>query len=434
MRERRASRTALDSRARGHYTSRMNDTAHDVPPTTIAERYVRVLAAAERLRGQIQRTPFLASRTVSEIVGASVLLKFENLQFTASFKERGALNRLLALTDAERASGVLAVSAGNHAQGVAYHARRLGVPATIVMPRFTPSVKVERTRAFGAEVVLEGETFDEARTEGLRIAAQRGLTLVHPYDDPEVIAGQGTIGLEMLADDAGLDAIVVPVGGGGMASGIATVARRLAPAIELVGVQARRFPASYDAFTGESHPVGGGTIADGIAVERPGERTMPILRQCLDRMLLVEETDVEDAILLLLEVEKTVVEGAGAVGLAALLRHRAHFAGRRVGIVLSGGNIDPLLLASVIERGMVRSGRLARLFVDIRDVPGALAQLTSLIAGQNANIEEIRHQRAFTSAVARRVEVEIVVQTRGPAHVQALVDAIAAAGFAARAG
>ncbi|MEZ5727115.1 MAG: threonine ammonia-lyase [Burkholderiaceae bacterium] len=391
-------------------------------------------AAAARIGRQVERTPFLHSTTLSGIVGADVYLKFENLQFTASFKERGALNKLLVMSPAARASGVLAISAGNHAQGVAYHARRLNVPATIVMPRFTPSVKVERTREFGAEVVLEGETFDEARAAGLALAESRGLSLVHPYDDPAVIAGQGTIGLEMLEVVPDLDAVVIAVGGGGLIAGVATALRARRPGIEIVGVQTERFPAAYDAFHGQHHPSAGSTIADGIAVEAPGAITVPIIRDLVDDMVLVTEADIEDAILMLLEVEKTVVEGAGAVGLAAALRHGPRWQGRKLGLLLCGGNIDPLLLASVIERGMVRLGRLTRLYVDMRDAPGALAEVTGLIADQNANIEEIRHQRAFTSVLARRVEVELVVQTRGRDHQQSLVSALGAAGYRARIG
>ncbi len=394
--------------------------------------FAAIEAAAARLAGQVEHTPCLYSRTLSQITGAEVFLKFENLQFTASFKERGALNRLALLGASERKRGVLAVSAGNHAQGVAWHASRLGVPATIVMPRFTPSVKVERTREFGAEVVLHGERFDQAREHGLALAAARGLTMIDPFDDDAVMAGQGTIGIEMLTAWPGLDDLVVPVGGGGLIAGIATAAKHLKPGIRVTGVQMERFALVHDAIEGGHHPLGAGSIAEGIAVDRLGERTLPVIRQRVDRMLLVDEGDVEQAVLMLLEIEKTVAEGAGAVPLAALLRHPAHFRGRRVGLVLSGGNIDPLLLASIIERGMVRSGRLARLYVDIRDVPGALAQVTALLADEQANVEEIRHERAFGSIGAQRVEVEIVVQARGPAHVAQLLARLAGAGFSAR--
>ena len=396
--------------------------------------FADIEAAAGRLQGQVVETPCLLSRTLSAITGAQVFLKFENLQFTASFKERGALNRLSQLDDAQRARGVIAVSAGNHAQGVAWHAKRLGIPATIVMPRFTPGVKVMRTREFGAEVVLHGDRFDDARERGLKLAAERGLTMIDPFDDDLIIAGQGTIGIEMLRAQPDLDELVVPIGGGGLIGGIATAARHLKPGIRVTGVQTERFALVYDAIEGTHHEVGAGSIAEGIAVNRLGERTLPIIRQRVDKVVLVGEGDIERAILLLLEVEKTVVEGAGAAGLAALLRHPERFRDRRVGLVLCGGNIDPLLLASIIERGMVRSGRLARLYVDIRDVPGALSHVTGILAEEQANIEQIRHERAFGSVGSQRVEVEIVVQTRGPEHVQALLARLAEAGFEARTG
>ena len=396
--------------------------------------FADIEAAAARLAADLPDTPCLLSRTLSEITGATVFLKFENLQFTASFKERGALNRLAQLSAAERSRGVVAVSAGNHAQGVAWHAKRLGIRATIVMPRFTPSVKVERTRAFGATIVLHGERFDDARAHGLALATGRGLTMIDPFDDDAVIAGQGTIGVEMLRAQPDLDDLVVQIGGGGLIAGIATAARHLRPAIRVTGVQVERFALVYDAIEGGHHPVGAGSIAEGIAVNRVGVRTLPMIRQRVDQVVLVDEGDVEQALLMLLEIEKTVVEGAGAAGLAALLRHPQRFRGRRVGLVLSGGNIDPLLLASIIERGMVRSGRLARLLVDFRDAPGALAQVTALLADEQANIEEIRHERAFGAIGAQRVEVEIVVQTRGAGQVSPLLARLAGAGFSARAG
>ena len=393
-----------------------------------------VEAAAARLAGRVLDTPCLHSQTLSAIVGCEVWLKFENLQFTASFKERGALNRLLLLTDDERARGVLAVSAGNHAQGVALHARRLGIPATIVMPEFTPSVKVEATRAFGPRIVLAGETFEDARRHGLALARDEGLAVVPPYDDPLVIAGQGTIALEMLREAPGLDALVVAVGGGGLIAGMAVAARALRPSIEVLGVQTERFPAVYDAFHGTSHPQGAGTIAEGIAVGVPGELTVPLVRRHVSDLLLVEEADIERAIVMLLEIEKTVVEGAGAAGLAALLRHRERFAGRRVGLVLCGGNIDPLLLAAIVRRAMVRTGRLARLRIEIRDRPGALAGITAVLARCGANIEEIAHQRVFSAVSAERAEVEVVVQTRGEPHVAELLARLEAEGFSVRRG
>jgi threonine dehydratase len=394
-----------------------------------------IQTARENLRGQVLKTPFTLSRTLSDIFGAEIWLKFENLQFTASFKERGALNRMLTLSDDERAKGVIAVSAGNHAQGVAYHAQRMGVPAVIVMPRFTPTVKVANTRRFGAEVVLAGDTFDDAKARGYELARERGLIMIHPYDDEAVIAGQGTVALEMLEDQPKLDTLVIAIGGGGLISGIATAAKAVNPAIEIVGVQTERFPAMYAAVKGVTMPPGQYTIAEGIAVKSPGDLTLPVVRRLVDRVELVSEADIEHAIVVLLEIEKSVVEGAGAAGLAALLRAQEEgsdrYKGKRIGLVLTGGNIDPLMLGELIERGMVRAGRLARIRVDLRDLPGALAHATKLIADAQANITEVHHQRAFTSLPVRNVEVDFVLQTRGPEHIQEVIDVLNAAGFAA---
>ncbi|MBL8534456.1 MAG: threonine ammonia-lyase [Betaproteobacteria bacterium] len=390
-----------------------------------------VQAAATALRGHIVRTPCLQSKTLSAITGATVWLKFENHQFTASFKERGALNKLLRLDASQRSAGVIAVSAGNHAQGVAYHAKRLGIPAVIVMPRFTPTVKVEHTRGHGAEVILAGDNFDEARTRAMEVMKERHLTLVHPYDDEWVMAGQGTIALEMLDDVPHLDTLVVPIGGGGMISGIATAARALRPDIEIVGVQTARFPSMRCAMRGEAATFGATTLADGIAVKQPGTLTSEVVRRLVADVLLVDEGDIERAVLLLLEVEKTVVEGAGAVGLSALLCHGDRFAGRKVGLVLSGGNIDPLVLADVIQRGMVRTGRLTRMKVRLRDLPGSLARVTAAIGEANANIEEVHHQRAFTDLPLQDAEVEFVLETRGFEHARQVAEALNAHGFAA---
>lgn len=394
-----------------------------------------IQTARENLRGQVLKTPFTLSRTLSDIFGAEIWLKFENLQFTASFKERGALNRMLTLSEDERRAGVIAVSAGNHAQGVAYHAQRMGVPAVIVMPRFTPTVKVANTRRFGAEVVLAGDTFDDAKAHGYELAKQRGLIMIHPYDDEAVIAGQGTVALEMLEDQPQLDMLVIAIGGGGLISGIATAAKALKPGIEIIGVQTERFPAMYAAVKGVLMPQGQYTIAEGIAVKSPGGLTQPIVSRLVDDIELVSEADIEHAIVVLLEIEKTVVEGAGAAGLAALLRAQEagseRFKGKRIGLVLTGGNIDPLMLGELIERGMVRAGRLARIRVDLRDLPGALAHATKLIADAQANITEVHHQRAFTSLPVRNVEVDFVLQTRGPEHIQEVIDILNAAGFAA---
>ncbi len=388
-----------------------------------------VRAAAIRLAGQIENTPCLHSRTLSAITGAEVWLKFENLQFTASFKERGALNRLLALDATERARGVIAVSAGNHAQGVAYHAQRLGIPAVIVMPAFTPTVKVERTRGFGAEVILTGDSFEDARAAAGALAAERGLTMIHPYDDARVIAGQGTIALEMLAAAPELEVLVVAVGGGGMISGMALAAREIKPGIEILGVQTEHFPGMYAAFKGLQLPSAQASLAEGIAVREPGVLTRAIVGRAVDDMLLVGEGDIEHAVVMLLEIEKTVVEGAGAAGLAALLRHPERFAGRKVGLVLCGGNINPMVLADIIERGMVRAGRLARIRVHTRDVPGALARAATLIAEAGGNIEDVSHQRAFTSLPVNNAELEFVLQTRGAEHVQQVLDTLRRAGL-----
>jgi len=394
-----------------------------------------IQAAREKLRGQVLKTPFTLSRTLSDIFGAEIWLKFENLQFTASFKERGALNRMLTLSDEERAKGVIAVSAGNHAQGVAYHAQRMGVPAVIVMPRFTPTVKVANTRRFGAEVVLAGDTFDDAKARGYELARERGLIMIHPYDDEAVMAGQGTVALEMLEDQPKLDTLVIAIGGGGLISGISTAAKAVNPDIEIVGVQTERFPAMYAAVKGVTMPPGQYTIAEGIAVKSPGDLTLGVVQRRVDRIELVSEADIEHAIVVLLEIEKTVVEGAGAAGLAALLRAQEEgsdrYKGKRIGLVLTGGNIDPLMLGELIERGMVRAGRLARIRVDLRDLPGALAHATKLIADAQANITEVHHQRAFTSLPVRNVEVDFVLQTRGPEHIQEVIDILNAAGFAA---
>jgi threonine dehydratase len=391
-----------------------------------------VQAAAGVLAGHIARTPCLHSRTLSEITGAEVWLKFENHQFTASFKERGALNKLVSLNAAQRAAGVIAVSAGNHAQGVAYHARRLGIPAVIVMPRFTPHVKVEQTRAHGAEVILAGENFDEARTHALQVKEERRLTLVHPYDDAKVIAGQGTIALEMLEVAPQLDALIVPIGGGGMISGMAVAAKAIKPGIEVVGAQTERFPSMLCAIEHRVPSFGASTLADGIAVKQPGTLTLELVRRWVDGIVLVDEGDIEAAILLLLEIEKTVAEGAGATGLAALIKYRDRFAGRKVGLVLCGGNIDPLTLADVIQRGMVRTGRLTRLAVTLRDLPGSLARVTAAIAESNANIEEVHHQRAFTNLSLQETEVDFVLETRGFGHVEQVIARLKSLGFDAR--
>ena len=388
-----------------------------------------ICAAAGTLHGHVVNTPFLHSRTLSEVCGGEVWLKFENHQFTASFKERGALNKLASLTDEQARHGVLAVSAGNHAQAVAYHAQRLGMAAVIVMPKHTPLVKVSRTRHFQAEIVLAGESFDEALAHGLQLMQQRRLTLVHPYDDPQVIAGQGTMALEMLAAQPDLDALVIAIGGGGLIAGVALAAKSIRPGIEIVGVQSENFPAMHALFHDLPGTCQAASIAEGIAVRAPGQLTRAVVKQHVDDICLVSEDDIESAVIMLLEIEKTVVEGAGAAGLAGVLRNPQRFKGKRIGLVLSGGNIDSTVLSDVIAREMVRSGRLARLRVDLRDIPGALARATQVIADAQGNIEEVHHQRAFTLLPARRVEVDFVVQARNHEHVARIIDELNQAGF-----
>lgn len=391
-----------------------------------------IRAAAASIQDLVAATPCVRSHTLSQITGADVVLKLENLQFTGSFKDRGALVKLRSLDAAQRERGVIAMSAGNHAQAVAHFAQQLGISAVIVMPRYTPNTKVEHTRAFGAEVILHGDNLDEAAALAHRIEQDRGLYFVHPYDDEQVIAGQGTIALEMHAAFPDLEVLVIPVGGGGLIAGTAIAAKGLRPDIEIVGVETVRFPAMLAALQGRTPEFGTTTIAEGIAVKAPGRLTLPIIRSLVNEIVLVEETDIERAVLLLLEVEKTVAEGAGAAALAALLAHRERFAGRRVGVVISGGNIDLPVLSAIIERGLVHSGRLTRLRVDMRDVPGALAAVTACIAQSEANIVQVSHQRTFTTLPLQLVEVEFVVRTRGLAHVTTVLDALKHAGYAVR--
>ena len=390
-----------------------------------------IQAAAGRLQGQLLDTPCVASKTLSQITGADVFLKFENLQYTASFKERGACNKLAQLSAEEGRRGVVAMSAGNHAQGVAYHAQRLGLRAVIVMPRFTPGVKIERTRGFGAEVVLHGDTLDESRSHALELAEREGLVFIHPYDDEAIVAGQGTVGLEMLEAVPDLDTLIVAIGGGGLIAGMATAAKAIKPGIEIIGVQTSRFPAMVNAIKGTKHPQGSSTIAEGIAVGTPGVIPQAIIKRLVDDLVLVDEGDIEQAMVMLLEIEKTLVEGAGAAGLAALLKYPERFKGKKVGLVLCGGNIDPLLLAAIIERGMVRAGRLARIRVSARDVPGSLAKITATVADAGANIDEVHHQRAFTMLAAQNVDIELVIQTRGREHIGQVLAVLQAAGFEA---
>ncbi len=385
--------------------------------------------AASLINGSVVNTPCALSLPLSEITGAEVILKFENHQFTGSFKDRGAIVKLQALNPEQRRAGVIAMSAGNHAQAVACYAKAFGIPATVVMPCYTPNVKVARTRAFGAEIILHGSGLDEAFDFTRKLAQERDLVLVHPYDDDKIIAGQGTIALEMLTSFPDLEALIVPVGGGGLIAGSAVAARATLPDIEIVGVEAARFPSMRQTLEGVPVECESISIAEGIAVSQPGRLTLPVVRELVREILLVDEGQIEAAVLLLLEVENTVVEGAGAAGLAALLNNRERFKGRRVGLILSGGNIDLLALSSIIQRGLVRSGRLVRLRVGIPDVPGALTEVTSLLGEANANIIEVRHQRAFTNLSLRQAEVEFVLQTLGMDHLGHIMNGLTKAGY-----
>ena len=388
-----------------------------------------VRAAAKRIEGAVVHTPTMHSKTLSSILGAEIWLKFENQQFTAAYKERGALNALLQLTQEQRDRGVIAASAGNHSQGLSYHGTRLGVPVTIVMPRTTPTVKVMQTQSVGGNVLLEGETFDEASAHARMLEKEMGLTFVHPFDDPHVAAGQGTVALELFADAPELDAIVVPIGGGGLISGMGTVAKAQDKPIEVVGAEARLFPSSYNAWSGSELPCGGDTLAEGIAVKEPGVFTQEIINKVVDDILLVEEPHLEEAVSLLLQIEKTVVEGAGAAGLAALLAHPERFAGKNVGLVLCGGNIDTRLLANVLLRDLARSGRLARLRVTLQDRPGALFKVMHEFDQHNVNIIEIYHQRIFTSLPAKGLITDIECEARDREQLDALISGLRAKGY-----
>lgn len=385
--------------------------------------------AAALIKGAVQRTPCHQSRTLSHLTGADVYLKFENLQFTASFKERGALNKLTRLTPEERRRGVIAMSAGNHAQGVAYHATRLGIPSTIVMPETTPYVKVKYTLAHGARVIQKGMTLADCDHVAHEMAAKEGLVFVHPYDDDMIIAGTGTVALEMLEDFPEIDTLVVPVGGGGLIAGMAIAARALKPGIRMVGVETRLFPSMYNALKHGNEPIGGRTIAEGIAVKNVGAKATEICGRLLDDVLLVSEESIERAIALLLSIEKTVVEGAGAAGFAAMLQHPEQFAGRKVGLVLCGGNIDPRLLSNVIMRELQREGRILTIAVEIEDRPGILAKVATLVGDAGGNIIEVAHNRMLTDMPAKDAELRISLETRDAAHAQAICKAVRDAGY-----
>ncbi len=391
-----------------------------------------VLAAAENIKGAIIDTPCLLSRTLSQITGATVWLKFENLQFTAAFKERGALNRLLALTPEQRRRGVVAMSAGNHAQGVAYHASRLGIPATIVMPLSTPIIKVQQTEGHGATVILHGEKLEEATAHARHLQAERGFTFVHPFDDPLVIAGQGTIALEMLRDVPDLDCLCIPIGGGGLISGMAVAARAIKPGIEIVGVQAELYPSMAAKVNSFEAICDGDSLAEGIAVKHPGELTYQIVKALVDHILLASETDLERAVSMLLNIEKTVAEGAGAAGLAAMLTRPERFRGKTVGLVICGGNIDTRLLANVLLRELAREGRLARLRVRLKDRVGELYNVTRIFNDIQVNIIEVSHQRIFSKLPAKGTYADIECETRDARHLDRLIEALRAHGYDVR--
>ena len=388
-----------------------------------------IRAAAERIEGAVVRTPMHHSRTLSEMVGAEVWLKFENLQFTAAYKERGALNKLLQLSEDERQRGVIAASAGNHAQAVAYHGKRLGIPVTIVMPEGTPTVKVTQTEEHGARVILHGSMYDDAYAKAREMEAAEELVFVHPFDDPRVIAGAGTVGLEMMAAVPDLDTLVVPIGGGGLISGISTAAKSLRPDIQVVGVEAELYPSMKNVVEGGNGPIGGDTLAEGIAVKEPGELTRRIIADKVDRITLVEERAIEHAVALLVGIEKTVVEGAGAAGLAHILAEPDKYRGRKVATVLCGGNIDTHLLANVLVRELVRCGRIARLRIAAQDRPGALASITAIFFECGVNILETNHSRIFSSLPAKDTVIEVECEARDAEAIQALVGRLESAGF-----
>ncbi|HEX6660849.1 MAG TPA: threonine ammonia-lyase [Sphingomicrobium sp.] len=388
-----------------------------------------IRGAAARIDGAVIRTPMLVSQTLSDVIGAEVWLKFENLQFTAAYKERGALNKLLQLTEEERARGVIAASAGNHAQAVAYHAKRLGIPAVIVMPEGTPTIKVTQTEGHGARVVLYGKIVDDAFAKARELEAEHGYVFVHPFDDPQIIAGAGTVGLEMLEDAPDLDTIVVPIGGGGLMSGVAIASRALKPDIELIGVEAELYPSMKCAIQNCQMPLGGDTLAEGIAVKQPGELTSRILAEYANDVVLVSERDLERAVAMLAGIEKTVVEGAGAAGLAAMLAEPGRYKGKKVATLLCGGNIDTHLLANVLVRDLVRQGRIARLRVAAQDRPGALAAITAKVYEAGANIIEVNHSRIFTRLPAKDTVIEVECEARDPAAIDDVVKRLEAAGF-----
>ena len=388
-----------------------------------------IRAAASIIDGAVIKTPTAHSRTLSEITGAEVFLKFENLQYTGSFKDRGALVKLASLSDSEKQAGVIAMSAGNHAQAVAYHSQRLGIAATIVMPQGTPQVKAENTQRFGARVVFEGETIDEAAVRARAMAEEEGLVFVHPYDDEKVMAGQGTVALEMLERFPDLDMLLVPIGGGGLIAGNAIAAKAVRPEIEIVGVEAALYPSMQQAIADQPPTSGGRTIAEGIAVKTVGKMTRPVVESLVSDVLAVDEAALEYAVQIMLSIEKAVVEGAGAATLAALFANRQRFEGRKVGLIVSGGNIDLRLLSSVILKGLVRDGRIVRMRIEISDIPGTLARIATIIGDADANIIEVYHQRAFSGLPAKNADLDVVLETRDADHVRDIMAKLTAIGF-----
>ena len=394
--------------------------------------FAQIEAAAGRLKGRIERTPCRHSKTLSAITGAEIWVKFENLQFTAAYKERGALNKLLLLSDSERARGVIAASAGNHSQGLAYHGSRLGVPVTIVMPRGTPFVKVQQTRDYGAEVILDGDTFEEAFATAMRLHDERGLVFVHPFNDLDVMAGQGTVALEMLQDAPDLEVLPVPIGGGGLISGVAVAAKHINPAISIIGVEPASFPSFTARIGGERAVPGGQTMAEGIQVKQVGDLGFDIAGPLIDEVLLVEESFFERGVALYCNVEKTVAEGAGAASLAAVLAHKERFAGKKVGVILTGGNIDPRLLASVLQRELVREQRLVWLRIIGDDKPGLLGNVSAIIGAMGANIVEVSHNRLALDVPAKGAEFDIMIETRDARHTGEIVEALTERGYPPR--
>jgi threonine dehydratase len=385
--------------------------------------------ARRTIAGQVLRTPMLPAPKLSALTGADVFVKYENLQVTNSFKERGAFNKLASLSESERSQGVIAMSAGNHAQAVAYHAARLAIPATIVMPVTTPFVKVEATQAYRAEVVLEGETVSEAQVRAEALARERGLSWVHPYDDPLVIAGQGTIALEMLEEAPDLDMLVVPIGGGGLIAGNAIAARAVEPAIEIVGAEAALYPSFWNALHGQDRPCGGPTLAEGIAVKNVGILALPIVRELVSEIVLVDEAHLERAVNVYLTLQKTMAEGAGAAGLGAMLVNPDRFRGRKVGLVLCGGNIDPRILASVMVRELERESRIVSFRLTIPDRPGVLGQIATRLGDLGANILEVDHRRLFLDVPAKGAKLDVTMETRDQAHAKDIFQALEVEGL-----